>query len=249
MSSSSETLQFRFPTHGDSILSKINTLREEHRFCDITLLLDGPRGTTAQPQHFHGHRAVLAASSDFLRDQFLLYEGRAELSIGVISSVEVGQRLLLSCYTGILEVPLRELVSYLTAASALQMTQVVEKCTQALSQYLSPTLAFLKLEGHLEEKEIQQPGSGWLGTNFHNQEERDAAQPSTSIQDGGAAAIQSRVSQGAKPFMIIYHHQPQEALLNRKTLCTAPRLKMKKQGKSKKMRKRCLCWSYKIMKN
>ncbi|KAL7377086.1 hypothetical protein ABVT39_021476 [Epinephelus coioides] len=190
MSSSSDTLQFRFPSHGDSILSKMKTLREEHRFCDITLLLGDPQGATVQPPYFHGHRVVLAASSDFLRDQFLLHEGQAELSVGVVSSVEVGERLLLSCYTGLLEVPLRELVRYLTAASALQMSQVVEKCAQAISQYLSPSLAFLKLERH----------STWPG--FQNQEEKDAAKPGTSNQkasteDGGAIVFQSRVSQGA----------------------------------------------------
>ncbi|KAM7393020.1 hypothetical protein PAMA_007914 [Pampus argenteus] len=206
MSSSSEALHFSFPTHGDSILSKMNALREHRSFCDVTLLLGGEQGSTVEPLHFHGHRVVLAASSDFLRDQFLLHRGRTELSVGVVSRVEVGKRLLLSCYTGFLEVPLRELVSYLTAASALQMSQVVEKCAQAVSQYLSPTLDLLKLEGgHSEEKEIQQPDSGWPGTNFKNQEEMNAAQPSTSIQDvsteeGGAAVEQSksRVSQGDK---------------------------------------------------
>ncbi|XP_073334499.1 zinc finger and BTB domain-containing protein 6-like [Pagrus major] len=193
MSSSSDTLHFHFPTHGDSILSKMDALREEHRFCDITLLLGGPQGATTQPLHFHGHRVVLAASSDFLRDQFLLHEGLAELNVGVVSSVEVGKRLLLSCYTGLLEVPLRELVNYLTAASALQMSHVVEKCVQAVSQYLSPTLAFLKLERHSEEKTVQQLYS------LNNQEQRDAAQPSFSIQEasteeGGAVEINLRVS-------------------------------------------------------
>ncbi|XP_032394931.1 zinc finger and BTB domain-containing protein 26 isoform X1 [Etheostoma spectabile] len=204
MSSSSETLQFCFPTHGDSILSKINTLREEQRFCDITLLLGGTQSAPVQqPLHFHGHRAVLAASSDFLRDQFLLHEDRAELSLGVVSSVEVGKRLLLSCYTGLLEVPLREVVSYLTAASALQMSQVVEKCSQAVSQYLSPTLVSLKLERH-SEKAVQQPDSDWPNTSFKNQEERDAARPSNSIQEaiskGGPVGSQSksRCSQGVK---------------------------------------------------
>ncbi|XP_034752345.1 zinc finger and BTB domain-containing protein 26-like [Etheostoma cragini] len=205
MSSSSETLQLCFPTHGDSTLSKINILREEQRFCDITLLLGGPQSATVQqPLHFHGHRAVLAASSDFLRDQFLLHEDRTELSLGVVSSVEVGKRLLLSCYTGILEVPLREVVSYLTAASALQMSQVVEKCSQAVSQYLSPTLVSLKLERH-SEKEVQQPDSDWPNTSFKNQDKRDAAQPSNSIQEasskkGWAVGIQSksRCSQGVK---------------------------------------------------
>lgn len=105
----------------------------------------------------------------------------------------------------LLQVPLRELVSYLTAASALQMSLVVEKCAQAVSQYLSPTLALLKEERQSEEKHIQQPDSSWPGTNLKNQEERVAVQSSTSIQDAnpeeqGAVVIQSKpkVSQGAK---------------------------------------------------
>ncbi|XP_034056470.1 zinc finger and BTB domain-containing protein 26-like [Gymnodraco acuticeps] len=188
MSSSTDTLRFCFPTHGDSILSKINSLREEQRFCDITLLLGRPQGSTV-PLHFHGHRAVLAASSNFLRDQFLLHEGR-ELSLGVVSSVEVGKRLLLSCYTGLLEVPVRELVSYLTAASVLQMSQVVEKCSQAISQYLSPTLAFLELERRTEEKEIQLQDSDLPITSFKNQDERDAA------EDGWASVIRLKPRSG-----------------------------------------------------
>uniref|UniRef100_A0AAQ5XCG3 Zinc finger and BTB domain containing 26 n=1 Tax=Amphiprion ocellaris TaxID=80972 RepID=A0AAQ5XCG3_AMPOC len=196
MSASSDTLQFSLSAHGDSMLSKMNILREECCFCDITLVLGDAQGPAVEPFHFHGHRAVLAASSDFLRDQFLLHEGRAELRVSVVSSVKVAETLLLSCYTGQLEVPLRELVSYLTAASALQMGQVVEKCVQAVSQFLSPTLAFLKLERHSEkEKQLE---SSWLGTSFQNHEEEDAAQPITSIQEanikeGGAAVIQSKL--------------------------------------------------------
>ncbi|KAG8010646.1 Zinc finger and BTB domain-containing protein 26 [Nibea albiflora] len=194
MSSSSDTLQFRFPTHCDSILSKINTLREEHRFCDIKLLLGGPIGATVRPLPFHGHRVVLAASSDFLRDQFLLHKGRAELRVGVVSSVEVGKRLLLSCYTGLLEVPLRDLVSYLTAASALQMSQVVEKCAEAVSQYFSPTLAFFKREDDLEMKTIEQQES------VKCQKEREAGQPSgieeTNTEEEGVIESKSMVSQG-----------------------------------------------------
>lgn len=104
MSSPSDVLRFSLPTYGDAILGKMNVLREEHRFCDITLILGGPQRPAAQPLRFHGHRVVLAASSDFLRDQFLLHEGRAELSVGVVSSAMVAKALLVSCYTGHLEV-------------------------------------------------------------------------------------------------------------------------------------------------
>lgn len=81
-----------------------------------------------------------------------------------------------------------------------------ERCAQALSQYLSPTLALFKLEKQSEEKEILLPDSDWPGSSFKNQEERDAAQPSTSIQEAstrerGAIVIQSKLrvdSQGQR---------------------------------------------------
>ncbi|XP_010875632.1 zinc finger and BTB domain-containing protein 26 [Esox lucius] len=154
--SSSDTLHFRLfsPAHDDSILQKMNRLREDQRFCDITLIL----GTGSV--RFQGHRVVLAASSAFLRDQFLLHEGSRELPVAVVPSAEVSHRLLLSCYTGHLEVPLRELVGYLTAASALQMSHVVERCAQAVSQYLDPTLAHLKLERSPETEGTPSPPPG-----------------------------------------------------------------------------------------
>ncbi|KAL4004882.1 wingless-type MMTV integration site family, member 8 [Sarotherodon galilaeus] len=197
----SETLQFSLPNHGDSILSKMNDLREEHRFCDITLILGRPRDSTVHPIQFQGHRVVLAASSDFLRDQFLLHKGRSELSVAVVSNVKVAKTLLLSCYTGFLEVPQRELVSYLTAASVLQMSQVVEKCVQAISQYLSPTRPFSNLTRLSEDKETQQLSSRWLGSSFDNQKERDAALPNaiihkTNSKEVGTVVANPRLTAG-----------------------------------------------------
>nr|XP_040054346.1 zinc finger and BTB domain-containing protein 6-like isoform X2 [Gasterosteus aculeatus aculeatus] len=202
MSSSRDTLRFRFPAHGDSILSKINTLRQEQRFCDVTLLLGDPRDASGQPLHFHAHRAVLAVSSDFLRDQFLLHGGRAKLCVGVVCCAEVGKRLLLSCYTGLLEVPLRDLVSYLTAASALQMSQVVERCSQAISQYLGPTLALKPAERHSEEKDNQQPDSDQPGTSSGNQEEKDALLASISVQEASTVEEVKSMSRFGKGAMI-----------------------------------------------
>ncbi|KAJ8401976.1 hypothetical protein AAFF_G00375570 [Aldrovandia affinis] len=157
MTPNSDVIQFRFAGHGDAVLEKMNMLREDRRFCDVTLILGGYR--------FPGHRVVLAASSDFLRDQFLLHEAR-ELQVSVLPSAEVGRCLLLCCYTGVLEFPLRELVTYLTAASALQMSHVVEKCAQAVSQYLDPTLAQLKLEKYPDPAPLRKrgdPSAGCLG--------------------------------------------------------------------------------------
>lgn len=112
MSRSADTLQFRFlPSFGEAIFRKINALREEHLFCDVTLVLGSLQGAGVPPLRFPGHKVVLAASSDFLRDQFLLHEGLAELRVGVVASVEVGKKLLVSCYTRRLE------VQYITLSS------------------------------------------------------------------------------------------------------------------------------------
>lgn len=104
MSSTCDTLHISLTAHGDSVLLKMNALREEHRFCDVTLILGSPNASACQPIYFHGHRVVFAASSDFLRDQFLLHEDQAEMSMAAVSSVRVAKTLLLSCYTGLLEV-------------------------------------------------------------------------------------------------------------------------------------------------
>ncbi len=74
-----------------------------------------------------GHKVVFAAGSPFLRDQFVLQDSH-EVQISTQQDAEVGQRLLLSCYTGTLEFPELELVHYLTVASFLQMGHIVEQC-------------------------------------------------------------------------------------------------------------------------
>ncbi|XP_017163425.1 zinc finger and BTB domain-containing protein 26 isoform X2 [Poecilia reticulata] len=183
MSSSCDTLYFSLPAHGNSVLHKMNALREDHRFCDITLVLGSPNTSADQSVHFHGHRVVLAASSDFFRDQFLLHEDQAEMSVAAVSSARVAKTLLLSCYTGLLEVPLAELVSYLSAASILQMSEVVEKCSQAVMQFLKPLMFSNKSASCSKETENQQPERSWLCSSFENRREKDVAQPSTSIQE------------------------------------------------------------------
>lgn len=138
----SENLKFKFMNYGDSVLQKMNMLREQNKFCDVTIQLNNIT--------FHGHKVVFAACSPFLRDQFLLNDSR-EVEVSILQSSEVGQQLLLSCYTGVLEFPVNELVNYLTAASFLQMGHVVEQCAEAVSQYFVP-----KSEEGEKEQRVEQ---------------------------------------------------------------------------------------------
>ncbi|XP_044295700.1 zinc finger and BTB domain-containing protein 26 [Varanus komodoensis] len=129
MTERTDSLHFQFDNYGDSMLQKMDKLREENKFCDVTVRIDD--------LEVHGHKIVFAAGSPFLRDQFLLNDSR-EVKISILQSSEVGRQLLLSCYSGILEFPEMELVNYLTAASFLQMSHIVERCTQALWKFIKP---------------------------------------------------------------------------------------------------------------
>ncbi|XP_072331624.1 uncharacterized protein [Scyliorhinus torazame] len=117
-------LRFQFPEHDGATMKKMNELRLEEWFCDVTILVGGLR--------FPGHRVVLAACSPFLRDRFHMNPSQ-EVQVFPMAASEVVLHLLLSCYTGRLEFPFRDIVDYLTAASCLQMEHVVEKCRQSLS--------------------------------------------------------------------------------------------------------------------
>ncbi|OCT65617.1 zinc finger and BTB domain-containing protein 26 [Xenopus laevis] len=123
-------LHFRLDNHGDSMLNRMNSLRQQNKFCDVTVRID--------ETEVSGHRVVFAAGSPYLRDQFLLSDSQ-EVHISILQNSQAGKQLLLSCYTGVLEFPEMELVNYLTAASFLQMSHVVERCTEALWKFIKPS--------------------------------------------------------------------------------------------------------------
>ncbi|KAM9315594.1 zinc finger and BTB domain-containing protein 26 [Gastrophryne carolinensis] len=128
-------LHFKLDNHGDAMLGKMNALREQNKFCDVTVYIDNIE--------VPGHKVVFAAGSPYLRDQFLLSNSQ-EVHISILQNSQAGKQLLLSCYTGVLDFPEMELVNYLTAASFLQMSHVVERCTQALWKFIKPQQAVVE---------------------------------------------------------------------------------------------------------
>uniref|UniRef100_A0A670Z6E1 Zinc finger and BTB domain containing 12 n=1 Tax=Pseudonaja textilis TaxID=8673 RepID=A0A670Z6E1_PSETE len=152
MASGVELLRFQLPGHEAATLRNMNQLRFEERFCDVTIVADSLK--------FRGHKVILAACSPFLRDQFLLNPS-SELQVSLMHSAKIVADLLLSCYTGALEFAVRDIVNYLTAASYLQMEHVVEKCRNALSQFIEPKINLKeetsKFGGYRKFKSIQRP--------------------------------------------------------------------------------------------
>ncbi|XP_029296559.1 LOW QUALITY PROTEIN: zinc finger and BTB domain-containing protein 26-like [Cottoperca gobio] len=160
-------LQFRFATFGDSMLQKMNLLRHQRRFCDVTVRIN--------QLEVPGHKVVFAAGSSFLRDQFILQQDSREVQISMIQEAEVGRQLLLSCYTGQLEFPELELVHYLTVASFLQMGHIVEQCTQALSKFIKPAHKLEVDVGTRREKEE--------GSSSQTKREQECSQVRTVHQE------------------------------------------------------------------
>ncbi|KAJ6663893.1 hypothetical protein lerEdw1_009974 [Lerista edwardsae] len=179
MAPACDRLQFRFPSYGDGVLHRMDQLRRQRRFCDVTVQVNELR--------VPGHRVVFAACSPFLRDQFLLNDSQ-EVSVSLFQSPEIGRQLLLSCYTGSLEVPIKELVSYLTAASFLQMGHVVERCAQAVSHYLVPKADTLLREGQEEESCLQQDGEEEEEEEETMEEEKQPCSPKGEADPEGSGA-------------------------------------------------------------
>ncbi|XP_077140415.1 zinc finger and BTB domain-containing protein 34 [Ranitomeya variabilis] len=120
---SNSFIQFEVPEYSSTVLSQLNELRLQGKLCDIIVHIQG--------QPFRAHKAVLAASSPYFRDHSAL-STMSGLTISVIKNPNVFEQLLSFCYTGRMSVQLKDVVSFLTAASFLQMQCVIDKCTQIL---------------------------------------------------------------------------------------------------------------------
>ncbi|TTB27313.1 Zinc finger and BTB domain-containing protein 34 [Bagarius yarrelli] len=116
-------IEFDVPEFSNTVLKQLNDLRLQGKLCDIIVHIQG--------RPFQAHKAVLAASSPYFRDHSSLGT-MSGLSISVIKNPAVFEQLLTFCYTGHMELHLRDVVSFLTAASFLQMQAVIDKCTQIL---------------------------------------------------------------------------------------------------------------------
>ncbi|XP_003977531.2 zinc finger and BTB domain-containing protein 37 [Takifugu rubripes] len=119
----SGSIQLDIPDFSNSVLTHLNQLRVQGRLCDIVVNVQG--------QSFRAHKVVLAASSPYFRDHMSLSQ-MSTVSLTVIRNPTVFEQLLTFCYTGRLVLQLADIISYLTAASFLQMQHIIDRCTQIL---------------------------------------------------------------------------------------------------------------------
>ncbi|KAJ8286395.1 hypothetical protein GJAV_G00038790 [Gymnothorax javanicus] len=194
-------VEFAVPGFSSGVLRQLNELRLEGKLCDIVVHVQGTP--------FRAHKAVLAAVSPYFRDHSSLGT-MSGLSLSVIKSPEVFERLLAFCYTGRMSLRLQDVVSFLSAASFLQMQEVIDRCTHILeglhSSISLPPCGSQGKMGHNGVGEVEEEEGESLGdpspthfspaANRAAREEGSGRQPVEDCQsDGGSSDREAELEQ------------------------------------------------------
>ncbi|XP_028840428.1 zinc finger and BTB domain-containing protein 44 isoform X2 [Denticeps clupeoides] len=125
-----KTFTHNSPNHSQELLDKLNALRSEGHFCDVTIRVQG--------QLFSAHKVVLACCSDFLRAKLSGKpsegEGRRAEDKPVLDlhhvTVAGFAPLLEYAYTSTLSISTENIIDVLAAASYMQMFAVANTCSE-----------------------------------------------------------------------------------------------------------------------
>lgn len=124
-----KTFTHNSPNHSQELLDKLNVLRSEGHFCDVTIRVQG--------QLFLAHKVVLACCSDFLRAKLTGKAGeddRREEERPVLDlhhvTVAGFAPLLEYAYTSTLSISTENIIDVLAAASYMQMFAVANTCSE-----------------------------------------------------------------------------------------------------------------------
>ena len=120
----------RYSSKGNSarVLSSLNSMRFQPRFCDVTLLVGDRR--------FPAQRFVLAAFSDYFRAMFqhdLREHDHDQIRLNDLDADSV-EKILDFCYESRIEVSQDNVESLLATARFLQVDEVKDYCCEFLDE-------------------------------------------------------------------------------------------------------------------
>ncbi|XP_060689250.1 kelch-like protein 34 [Hemiscyllium ocellatum] len=120
------------PTHGESVLSRYQSLRQERLLCDVVLVAEG--------SEFAAHRSLLACASDYFRGMFREYTRESKAGVVHLPAVSAGglRRVLDFIYNACLPLSPDSLPQTLETARYLQVPGAVQLCSRYLVSSLSP---------------------------------------------------------------------------------------------------------------
>ncbi|XP_074929597.1 zinc finger and BTB domain-containing protein 44 isoform X6 [Chelonoidis abingdonii] len=119
-----KTFTHNSPAHSQEMLGKLNMLRNDGHFCDITIRV--------QDKIFRAHKVVLAACSDFFRSKLVGQaedDGKSVLDLHHVT-VTGFIPLLEYAYTATLSINTENIIDVLAAASYMQMFSVASTCSE-----------------------------------------------------------------------------------------------------------------------
>ncbi|XP_078586863.1 uncharacterized protein LOC144868479 isoform X1 [Branchiostoma floridae x Branchiostoma japonicum] len=120
---------FSFPSHGNKILQGLNKQRLDSSLCDVTI--------TVQGQQYKAHKSVLAAYSPYFHGMFtvnwLSSEGDLVMELDGVTS-HAFDSLLKLIYTSVLTVSPTIISEVVSAATYLDMPDVVAVCNQYMEK-------------------------------------------------------------------------------------------------------------------
>uniref|UniRef100_A0A8C4SUM8 Zinc finger and BTB domain-containing protein 44 n=1 Tax=Erpetoichthys calabaricus TaxID=27687 RepID=A0A8C4SUM8_ERPCA len=119
-----KTFTHSSPTHSQEMLSKLNMLRNEGHFCDVTIRV--------QDKLFMAHKVVLASCSEFFRTKLVGKPEEEDKCVLDLHHVTVSgfTPLLEYAYTSTLSINTENIIDVLAAASYMQMFTVASTCSE-----------------------------------------------------------------------------------------------------------------------
>ncbi|KAM8953177.1 kelch-like protein 30 [Pelodytes ibericus] len=128
-----DDLEFCLPSHSDSILSGLQSLRFNHRLSDVTLMVQG--------REFPCHRAVLALCSQYFHAMFT---GEFQESISAHVEIkevdaELMETLINFSYTGRLTINQSNVEGLIRTSNLLNFPAVRKVCSRYLQQQMDAT--------------------------------------------------------------------------------------------------------------
>ncbi|KAJ9590612.1 hypothetical protein L9F63_016382, partial [Diploptera punctata] len=121
-------MNFTENQHGNVVLEKLKTQREDGRFCDVTLYIEG--------KQFQAHRNVLASCSPYFDSVLKMHRTVKEHLTVTCQNSEIFQCLLNYMYTGSVVIDKNNVTELLRLANHFLVSKLKSYCAEYLDRYL-----------------------------------------------------------------------------------------------------------------